>query len=44
MTATHGGKGSKRRKEDSKKVADNMSKVKFGKRDKRNDNFKINMK
>ena len=34
------GKGSGRRQENEKKVEENLDKVKWGKRDKRNDTFK----
>ncbi len=35
------GKGSGRRKENKKQVEENLAKVKWGKRDKANDTFKI---
>jgi hypothetical protein len=35
------GKGSGRRKEDTKKVESNLEKVKFGARDKSQDDFKV---
>jgi hypothetical protein len=44
MSATHGGKGSGRRKEDKKKLEENLSQIVWGIRDKSNDDFKVNVK
>ena len=38
------GKGSHRRKENTKKIESNLKKVIFGKRDKSKDVFKVNVK
>lgn len=38
------GKGSNRRKENTKQVEENLAKIKFGKRDKSKDTFKVNEK
>ena len=41
---THGGKGDNDRTKDRKQYAKNHDKVIFGKRDKTNDTFKVNIK
>lgn len=42
--ASEAGKGSGRRKEDTKRYEENHGEVKWGVRDKANDTFKVNIK